>query len=120
MFDQYGFMYILDNGNSRILKWYPGMSYGTVVVSATMSNPNGMQFDYSNNIVIAETSNQRIISFNNICRKFIELIYEFSIEKFCLFFSSSTNNYSYCSLSKYISIENLKEKKKYYLYFVFI
>jgi len=70
MFDQYGYMYILDTGNLRIQKWLPGMTYGVTVVSATMSGPLGMQFDYSNNIVVADTSNQRIISFSNICRKY--------------------------------------------------
>jgi hypothetical protein len=71
MFDQYGYMYILDQGNSRIQKWFPGMTYGITVVSATMSGPLGMQFDLSNNIIVADTSYQRVIAFDNICRKLI-------------------------------------------------
>lgn len=71
MFDQYGFMYVLDSGNSRIQKWTIGMNYGITIISATMSSPLGMQFDFSNNIVVADTSYHRIISFSNLCRKFI-------------------------------------------------
>jgi hypothetical protein len=79
MFDQYGYMYILDYGNTRIQKWVLGMTYGVTVVSAAMNGPVGMQFDYSNNIVVADTSNQRIISFSNICRKYLVI---FILEKF--------------------------------------
>lgn len=75
MFDQYGYMYILDGGNSRIQKWLPGMTFGVTIISATMSTPLGMQFDFSNNLIMADTSNQRIISFSIICRKLI-LVFE--------------------------------------------
>ncbi|CAF4986886.1 unnamed protein product, partial [Rotaria socialis] len=29
MMDPYGFIYVLDTGNARVQKWYPGNSYGT-------------------------------------------------------------------------------------------
>lgn len=74
MFDQYGYMYILDGGNSRIQKWFPGMTYGITVVSSSMSTPFGMTFDLSGNIIVADTSNQRIISFNTFCRKYFSLL----------------------------------------------
>ena len=70
MFDQYGFMYVLDAGNSRIQKWLPGMTYGTTVVAATMSTPWGISFDLLGNIVVADTSNQRVISYTTFCGKF--------------------------------------------------
>jgi hypothetical protein len=93
-------MYILDYGNLRIQKWLPGMTYGVTVVSAAMNGPFGMQFDYSNNIVVADTSNHRIISFDNICRKYSVI---FITENFYSF--SSCNNYGYSSISKYVYVE---------------
>ena len=69
MFDQYGFLYILDTANSRVQKWYPGASYGTTVISATFSTPLGMTFDLLNNLVIADTNYQRILSFSTYCGK---------------------------------------------------
>jgi len=52
-----------------VQKWYPGASYGTTVISATMSSPSGMKFDLLGNLVIADTSYQRILSFGLTCRK---------------------------------------------------
>lgn len=69
MFDQYGFMYVLDSGNSRIQRWRPGMTYGVTVVAASMSSPTALSFDPSSNIIVADTSNQRIVSFNAFCGK---------------------------------------------------
>jgi hypothetical protein len=69
MFDQYGFLYILDTANSRVQKWYPGAPYGTTVVSATFSTPLGLTFDLSGDVVIADTNYQRILSFPIYCRK---------------------------------------------------
>jgi hypothetical protein len=71
MFDQYGFMYILDTGNSRIQKWVPGASYGTTVISATMNNPSGMTFDLFGNLFVTDTNYQRILSFGLTCRKLL-------------------------------------------------
>ncbi len=83
IFDPYGFMYVLDTGNSRVQKWYPGASYGTTVISATMSSPSGMKVDLLGNLVIADTSYQRILSFGLTCRKlFWEKNENFSIYLF--------------------------------------
>ena len=73
LFDSYGFMYILDYGNNRVVKWFPGAAYGVPVVSASFYYPCGMQFDRLNNIVIADTYNHRITSFGVTCRKFLIL-----------------------------------------------
>ncbi len=73
--DPYGYLYVLDTGNSRVQKWYPGASYGTTVISSSMSNPYGMQVDHFGNIVIADTSNYRILFFAITCRKFHFIIY---------------------------------------------
>lgn len=70
LFDPFGFMYILDYGNNRVVKWFPGAPYGTTVVSASFYNPCGMQFDRLSNLVIADTYNHRITSFGVMCRKF--------------------------------------------------
>ena len=74
-------MYILDSGNSRIQKWILGLTYGTTVVSGSLTNPYGMDWDFSNNFYVADTSSHRIISFSLLCRKFI-----LSIEKKKSFF----------------------------------
>ncbi|CAF1517989.1 unnamed protein product, partial [Adineta steineri] len=47
-FDQYGYMYVLDAGNSRVQKWSIGMAYCVTVVSGSMSNPSAMHGDFSN------------------------------------------------------------------------
>ncbi|CAF1562543.1 unnamed protein product, partial [Rotaria magnacalcarata] len=66
-FDQYGYMYILDQGNNRVQKWFPGATYGTTVISASMSSPYGMRMDRLGNFFIADTSYQRILSFSLLC-----------------------------------------------------
>ena len=67
-FDTYGFMYILDSGNNRVQKWLPGAAFGTTVVTATMNTPMGMTMDRFGNLVIADTSQHRVISFGLTCR----------------------------------------------------
>lgn len=69
MFDQLNYMYILDAGNTRIQKWLPGATFGVTLLTSTMSNPYGLRFDFSNNFVIADTSNHRIVAYNIMCRK---------------------------------------------------
>ncbi|CAF4902345.1 unnamed protein product, partial [Rotaria sp. Silwood1] len=66
-FDQYGYMYVLDAGNSRVQKWSIGMTYGFTVVSGSMSSPSAMHWDFSNNIYVADTSSHRIMSYNILC-----------------------------------------------------
>ncbi|CAF5011905.1 unnamed protein product, partial [Rotaria sp. Silwood1] len=65
--DPYGFIYVLDYGNSRVQKWFPGDSYGKTVISVTMGSPLGMEIDLSANIVIADTNSHRILSFALLC-----------------------------------------------------
>ncbi len=67
--DPYGYIYILDNSNTRVQKWYLGSTYGTTVLSATLSNPQGMTVDLLGNLVIADTNYQRVLSFHLYCRK---------------------------------------------------
>lgn len=74
-FDQYGYMYVLDTGNERIQRWWPGASYGTTVASSTtMNNPYGLSIGTTGNLVVADTSNHRVISFAAVCRKFSKLL----------------------------------------------
>jgi len=75
LLDSYGYIYILDYGNARVQKWYPGAPYGTTVVAAAFSNPFGMQFDRLNNLVVADTYNYRIVSFGILCRKLSSTTY---------------------------------------------
>lgn len=69
-FDNYNNMYVLDSGNSRVQLWKPGATYGITVVATTLYSPRGIKFDSAGNLVIADTSYHRILSFNMICRKF--------------------------------------------------
>ena len=68
-FDQYGYLYVLDQGNSRVQKWFPGGSFGTTVVATTMSNPYGMRIDRLGNMFIADSGYHRVLSFALTCRK---------------------------------------------------
>lgn len=68
-FDQYNNMFVMDAGNSRIQRWLAGMSYGDTIVVAAMSTPFGMTLDFAGNVIVADTSNHRIVSFNMVCRK---------------------------------------------------
>ncbi|CAF3094710.1 unnamed protein product, partial [Rotaria sp. Silwood2] len=71
-FDQYDNMYIMDSGNDRIQQWSPGFSYGVTVVRATaLYNPRGLAIDPLGNLVVADCSNHRTVSFGVICRKFM-------------------------------------------------
>ena len=67
--DPYGFLFVLDSGNSRVQKWWPGASFGVTVLAASMSTPLGMQFDVTGRMYIADTGFQRILSFALQCRK---------------------------------------------------
>ncbi|CAF4177254.1 unnamed protein product, partial [Rotaria magnacalcarata] len=67
LLDQYGYLYVLDYGNSRIQKWFPGATYGTTVLAASFYNPCGLQFDRLNNLVVADTYYHRIVSFAILC-----------------------------------------------------
>ena len=68
-FDQYGNMYVMDSGNSRIQRYWPGSTYGVTVASASMSNARGMRFDSVGNLVVADASNDRVLSFAVVCRE---------------------------------------------------
>lgn len=62
-------MYILDAGNARLQRWIIGMSYGITLITGSMTNPNGMKWDFSNNLFVADTGSHRIIAFYVLCRK---------------------------------------------------
>lgn len=70
--DQYGFLYIVDAGNKRVQKWFPGARYGTTVVAASSMNlPRGMRFDPNGNLVLADHNMHRILSFGLICGTYL-------------------------------------------------
>ncbi|CAF3628500.1 unnamed protein product [Rotaria sp. Silwood1] len=68
-FDQHNYMYIIDSGNNRIQRWWPGSTYGVTVASASLNNPRGMAFDTSGNLVVADESYHRMVLFPVTCRE---------------------------------------------------
>ena len=70
LFDPYGYMFILDAGNSRMQKWFPGATYGVTVLATTLASPLGMQMDPLGNLAIADTNYHRVQLFAVWCRKF--------------------------------------------------
>jgi sugar lactone lactonase YvrE len=68
-FDQYDNLYVMDAGNNRIQRWWPGSTYGITVVTAALYNPRGMTFDPSGNLVVADMSYERVVLFPVGCRK---------------------------------------------------
>ena len=68
-FDQFGNMFVMDSGNNRIQRWSPLSTYGVTVASGALSNPRGMSLDISGNLLVADLSNHRIVSFPISCRK---------------------------------------------------
>ena len=70
-FDQYGNMYVMDAGNNRIQRWWPGSTYGITVVSASLSTPKGMTIDPLGDLLVADEYYHRVVSFAVVCRKFV-------------------------------------------------
>ena len=68
-FDPYGYLYVLDAGNSRIQKWLPRATYGVTVISSPMSTPYSMKIDPRGNLAVVDTSNHRALLFAMTCRK---------------------------------------------------
>ena len=79
-FDQSGYMYVLDYSNDRIQKWLPGASFGVTVAATNLGNPRGMRFDRLSNIVVADTTYDRILSFSILCRKYLSIIFSLVFE----------------------------------------
>ncbi len=76
IYDQYGYLYIMDAGNDRIQRWIPGGNYGiTIASTSTMNTPRGMHFDSYGDLVVTDEYMHRVISFNILCRKYIQKYY---------------------------------------------
>lgn len=98
--DPFGFMYILDFSNSRIQRWSPGASFGITVVSASMSSPIGLRFDRVGNLVVADTSFHRVLSFGMTCRMlFLDFVTNIH-SLFSFFIMHSSNNDNHISTTK--------------------
>ena len=98
--DPFGFMYILDFSNSRIQRWSPGASFGITVVSASMSSPIGLRFDRAGNLVVADTSFHRVLSFGMTCRTFLLDFLTNLYILFPFFIINSSNHYNNISTTK--------------------
>ena len=69
VFDQFENMYIMDTGNDRIQRWWPGSVYGVTVAAASPMYVSGMAFDPSGNLVVADYTYHRILLFSINCCK---------------------------------------------------
>ena len=67
--DPYGYLFVLDSGNSRVQKWFPRATYGVTVASSSMSSPLSMKIDPRGNVVVLDTSFHRVLLFAMTCRK---------------------------------------------------
>lgn len=68
--DQFGFLYIMDSANDRIMRWFPGASYGVPIISEpSMNMPRGLRIDPFGSLVVADVNMHRVLSFAMICRK---------------------------------------------------
>ena len=68
-FDQFENMYIMDTGNNRIQRWWPGSTYGVTVAATSSAYLRGMALDPSGNLVTPDYSYHRILLFPVTCRK---------------------------------------------------
>lgn len=69
--DQFNYLYILDTGNNRIQRWALGATSGVTIASSTsLLNPSGVCFAPPGNLIVADTSRHRIVSFPITCRKY--------------------------------------------------
>ncbi|CAF1307447.1 unnamed protein product [Adineta ricciae] len=74
--DQNQFMYIVDNGNSRILQWKAGEQFGKLITgtytsggsgSDQLSNPWSLTFDTIGRLYVVDYGNGRIQMYNITC-----------------------------------------------------
>jgi DNA-binding beta-propeller fold protein YncE len=76
--DNNGIMYVVDNGNSRIMQWIPGSTSGILIAGTTtrgtlpnqLCRPFGIRFDSSGALIVADSCNNRIQKFSVVCCKF--------------------------------------------------
>lgn len=97
MMDQFNYLYILDTGNNRVQRWLLGATSGvTIVSSTTFSSPSGMRFSSPGNLIVADTSRHRIVSYPITCRKYrswIRRAYDASVIKSIFCFSNNHSHY---------------------------
>lgn len=96
--DPYGYIYVLDYGNDRVQKWWPGGAYGTTVAATTLGNAFGLALDTLGNMYVADSSSHRVLKFGLLCRKFNSLVIASRILFFFFIINySGDNNNNSCT-----------------------
>lgn len=68
--DQFGYLYIMDSGNDRIMRWLPGASYGVpLITEGSMNTPRGLRLDPFGNLIVADYMMHRVLLFAIVCRE---------------------------------------------------
>ncbi|CAF0989098.1 unnamed protein product [Adineta steineri] len=73
-------MFIVDTGNSRVVRWIIGSSSGTIIAGNSaggilpnqLNFPTSISFDSDGSLFVADSQNQRIEKFSIICCKYLD------------------------------------------------
>ena len=86
--DTNGYMYIVDSGNDRIMRWMVGATSGVIIAGSGTSEtspnqsiyPYNIKFDLGGDLLVADTYNNRIQKFSVSCGKFQKCNYFIKIK----------------------------------------
>ncbi|CAF4011389.1 unnamed protein product [Rotaria sordida] len=70
--DQLGTVYVVDDGNNRVMRWFKEATQGSVIVGGNgegeqlnqLKGPVGLSFDRDGNLYVVDYGNNRVQKFN--------------------------------------------------------
>ncbi|CAF3086264.1 unnamed protein product [Rotaria sp. Silwood2] len=70
--DQLGTLYVVNDGNDSVMRWYKGATQGDVIVGGNgtgqeanqLNNPQGLSFDGHGNLYVVDQWNHRVQRFS--------------------------------------------------------